>query len=200
MLEHKFRLDSIYSSSVKLTRISLLVLLFVAYALASAPWCSAQVLYGSLTGTVTDPSGAAVTGAKVETLNVGAGVSQLGLTDGNGIYRFTALLPGTYKVTISAPNFSTQVSESVRVAVNGVQRLDARLKVASTAQNVTVTAEAPLLQTDRSDVHTDLNTAQIQSLPSISSEGKSFQALYRIIPGASLPMENNSAGGNPSGR
>jgi len=146
---------------------------------------------------VADPSGASVTGAKVEALNVATAASQQGTTDGNGIYRFSALLPGTYKVTISAPNFSTQVSEGVRVEGNGVQRVDARLKVATAAQNVTVSAEAPLLQADRSDVHTNLNAAQIQSLPSISSEGRSFQALYRIIPGASLPMESNSAGGNP---
>jgi len=60
-----------------------------------------------------------------------------------------------------------------------------------------VTTEAPLPQTDRADLHTDLSAAEIRSLPAISSEGKSFQALYKIIPGASLPMENNSAGGNP---
>src|SRR5207249_3586928 len=71
------------------------------------------------------------------------------------------------------------------------------LKIASATQSVTVTTEAPLLQTDRSDVHTDLSAAEVQSLPAISSEGKSFQALYRIIPGSGLPSESNSAGGNP---
>ncbi len=197
MSKHKSLLASIYSLIVKLKNASALFLLFATLLWATAPLCSAQVLYGSLTGMVADPSGASVTGAKVEALNVATAASQQGTTDGNGIYRFSALLPGTYKVTISAPNFSTQVSEGVRVEGNGVQRVDARLKVATAAQNVTVSAEAPLLQADRSDVHTNLNAAQIQSLPSISSEGRSFQALYRIIPGASLPMESNSAGGNP---
>ncbi len=196
MSEHESRLDSIYSSVGKL--IKPCVVLWVAICLmALAPLCSAQVLYGSLTGTVTDPSGAAVLGAKVEAQNVGTGVSQQGATDANGIYRFSTLLPGTYKVTISAPNFATQVSQGVRVDVNEVRRVDAPLKLATATQTATVTAEIPLLQTDRSDVHSDLNAAEIQSLPSISSEGKSFQALYRIIPGASLPMESNSAGGNP---
>src|SRR5579864_907527 len=196
MSEHESRLDSIYSSVGKLTH-ACVALWFAICLLALAPLCSAQVLYGSLTGTVTDPSGAAVLGAKVEAQNVGTGVSQQGVTDANGIYRFSTLLPGTYKVTISAPNFATQVSQGVRVDVNEVRRVDAPLKLATATQTTTVTAEIPLLQTDRSDVHSDLNAAEIQSLPSISSEGKSFQALYKLIPGASLPMENNSAGGNP---
>ena len=156
-----------------------------------------QVLYGSLTGTVTDASGAVVSGAGVTALEVRTGVTQNATTDSSGIYRFATLLPGTYRVTITAPGFSRQETPDVRVSVNAVTRVNSQLKVGTATENVTVTTEAPLLQTDRSDVHTDLNTAQVQSLPSISSEGKSFQALYRIIPGASLPMENNSAGGNP---
>ena len=157
----------------------------------------AQVLYGSLTGTVSDPSGATVSGARVEALEVGKGVTQESATDGNGNYRFSALLPGVYKVSISAAGFATQVAPDVRIEANEVTRVDARLKIAAATQNVTVTAVAPLLETDRADVRTDINAAEIQSLPAISSEGKSFQALYKIIPGASLPFENNSAGGNP---
>lgn len=156
----------------------------------------AQVLYGSLTGTVTDAAGAVVSGAKVTAVNVQTGVTQDATTDSSGIYRFQSLLPGSYKVTIAAPGFSKQEAP-VRVNVNEIARVNAQLQVASATQSVTVTAEAPLLQTDRSDVHTDMNAAQVQSLPSISSEGKSFQGLYKIVPGASLPMESNSAGGNP---
>jgi hypothetical protein len=157
----------------------------------------AQVLYGSLTGTVTDASGAVVNGAKVQAINNGTGVTREIATDASGIYRFTTLQPGRYNVTITAPGFAKQETANVGISVNTVARVDAQLKVASATQSVEVTTEAPLLQTDRSDVHTDLNAAEVQSLPSISSEGKSFQALYRIIPGAGLPSESNSAGGNP---
>lgn len=197
MLEQMSRLDSRNSLILKLIVWTTLALLFVVYSVTLVPECSAQVLYGTLTGAVTDPSGAAVAGAKVQALNVGTGTLQQVTTDNSGIYRFTTLLPGTYKVTIAAPNFDTQVSEGVRVVVNAVQRVDASLNLATTSQTITVTAEAPMLQTDRADVRTDLNSAQIQSLPSISSEGKSFQALYKIVPGATPPMESNSAGGNP---
>jgi hypothetical protein len=156
-----------------------------------------QVLYGSLTGTVTDPSHAAITGAKVQATELRTGRSQQATTDATGIYRFTALLPGMYKVTISAEGFGTQETQNVIVTANAVQRVDAQLNVAQASQSVTVTSEAPLLQTDKSDVHTDLSTTQISVLPAISSEGRNFQALYRIVPGASLPFENNSAAGNP---
>ena len=158
MANRVWRLECSNSLVIKLNRIAVAILLAAACVFV-APKCSAQVLYGSLTGTVTDPSWAAMAGAKVEALDVGKGVTQETTTDMNGIYRFSALLPGIYKVTISAANFETQVTPGVRVEGNEVARVDARLKIATATQNVTVTEEATLLQTDRSDVHTDLNAA-----------------------------------------
>jgi Carboxypeptidase regulatory-like domain len=157
----------------------------------------AQVLYGTLTGNVTDPSNAAVAGAHVEALNVNTGVVSETTADSDGIYRFSELEPGMYKVTISAPNFGNFVTNNVQVDANTVRRVDAQLPLAQQQQLVTVTGEAPLLQTDRSDVHSDLNSTEIESLPAISSEGASFQALYEIVPGFTPPSENNSAAGNP---
>jgi Carboxypeptidase regulatory-like domain/TonB dependent receptor-like, beta-barrel len=157
----------------------------------------AQVLYGSLTGNVTDPSGAPIVGAHVEALNVNTGITKEATTDSSGIYRFVEVLPGTYKVTVSAGNFASAEIENIRVDANSVRRADAQLKVAQVKQSVTVTTEAPLLQTDRSDVHSNLTATEVQNLPAISSEGSSFQALYKIIPGFTPPMESNSAGGNP---
>lgn len=155
------------------------------------------MLYGSLTGNITDPSGAPVPGAKVEALNVSTGVAQQTTTQSDGIYRFVELLPGTYKVRVSAPGFATVVADNVRVEVNSLKRVDAQLNVAQVQQRVTVTSELPLLETDRSDVHSNLTAAEVQNLPAISSEGSSFQALYKVIPGFTPPMESNSAGGNP---
>src|SRR5579862_2278105 len=125
-----------------------LVLWCVALLLASCIFGSAalaQVLYGSLTGTITDPSGAAVGGAKVGALNVETGVVQEGVTDLNGIYRFSALLPGVYKVTVTMAGFDTQVTQNVRLEANEVQRVNAQLKIATAAANVVVTGETPLL-------------------------------------------------------
>jgi Carboxypeptidase regulatory-like domain len=196
MSTRKRKSDSLFSSIIKLTFAFLFVALST-YNLELVPKCSAQVLYGSLTGTVKDASGAIVSGARVTALETRTGISQQTTTDSAGIYRFTTLLPGTYKVTIAASGFSAQETSAIVVSTNEVARVDAQLNVAGASQTVTVTTEPPLLQTDRSDVRTDLNAPEVQSLPAISSEGRSFQALYKVIPGATLPMENNSAGGNP---
>jgi hypothetical protein len=99
-------------------------------ALCTAPPAAAQVLYGSLTGNVTDPSGAALPGAGVEALNVATGVAREDTAGSAGVYRFPELLPGIYKVTISAPGFTTLVTENVRVDANTVRRVDAQLAVA----------------------------------------------------------------------
>src|SRR5690348_8919609 len=126
MWERVNRLESFYSSAIKLNRFAILMLLCAGFV-SFAPRSSAQVLYGSLTGTVTDPSGAAVSGAKVEALDVSKGVTHETTTDTNGIYRFSALLPGTYQVTISISGFNTQVTPGVRVQANEVDRKSTRL-------------------------------------------------------------------------
>jgi outer membrane receptor protein involved in Fe transport len=171
--------------------------LLLVFVCSSAGIGLAQVLYGSLTGNITDPSGAVVPGANVVAVNVGTGVQRQKTANASGTYLFNDLLPGIYRVTISAPNFKTSVTENVHIDVNAVRRDDAELQIGQVQESVTVTAAPPELKTDRADVSTNLNLRELQSLPAISSEGRSFQALYKIIPGASLPAENNSAGGNP---
>lgn len=182
-----------YSMNVKQTRALLIAFLFfLASGIALA-----QVLYGTLTGTVTDASGALVSGAHVTAVEGQTGVSQTATSDSSGIYRFPTILPGTYKITIEAPGFSTQQTAGVAVRVNEVARLDAQLKVASTTQSVVVTTEVPLLQTDRADVHTDFTAQQIQNLPTMGSQGRNFQSLLRSMPGTGLTAETNSQAGNP---
>ncbi len=86
----------------------------------------------------------------------------------------------------------------MRVSANEIARVDAQLKVGSEAQNVTVSTEAPLLQTDKADdVHTDLTARQIENLPTMGSQGRNFQSLLRTIPGVGLTAETNSLAGNP---
>lgn len=183
----------IESSTLLLSRSFCLVLLVGALIVSAR----AQVLYGSLTGTVSDTSGAVVSGAKVTAVNVQTGVTQEATSDTSGIYRFATLLPGTYKVTIAASGFSTQVTPNVLINVNEIARVNAELKVASATQDVTVTTEAPLLQTDKADVHTDLTAQQIENMPTMGSQGRNFQSLLRLIPGAGLTAETNSLAGNP---
>src|SRR5215204_7226731 len=113
----------------------------------------AQVLYGSLTGNVTDSAGASVPGATVSAVNTATNVSKETTTNGEGIYQFSDLLPGVYKVTVSGTGFSTSVSEGVNVEVNNVRRVDVSLQPGGVSDTVTVNADTlAALQTDRADV------------------------------------------------
>ncbi|HEX4488582.1 MAG TPA: TonB-dependent receptor [Terriglobales bacterium] len=196
MMEHAQLPAAAQTKSIRVVP-PVLFVLFTLILFLSPRAAQAQVLYGSMTGNVTDSSGAAIAGAKVEALDVSTGVTREEKTDNDGTYRFNALQPGVYKVTISAPTFASAITERVDVVVNNLRRLDARLKVASQAQDVTVTAEPPLLQTDKADVHTNLSAKQIEDLPIGSSQGRNFQSLYKLVPGSGLPTEANSPAGNP---
>jgi hypothetical protein len=161
------------------------------------PGLNAQVLYGSLTGTIKDVSGAAVVNAKVEALEVSQGLTRIATTDTDGGYRFTDLAPGNYKVTITAPNFAPHITDNLRIDANTAQRLDAKIATGTVQQSVEVSTAPALLQTDRSDVQTQLSQTELLNIPAVSSEGRNFQALYKLVPGATMPTENNSAAGNP---
>src|ERR1039458_1799301 len=117
----------------------------------------AQVLYGSLTGNVTDPSSAAVPGVKVTALNVDTGVTRQADTDARGAYLFSNLQLGTYKVTIEAKGFQTMIVDQIAVKANEVRRVDFEVKIAQATETVEVLANSAVLQTDKSDVHSEIS-------------------------------------------
>jgi hypothetical protein len=102
----------------------------------------AQILYGSLTGNVLDPSGAVLPGAHVEALLVSTGVTKQATTNERGVYLFPLLQPGIYKVTISAPSFAPVANENVRVDANSTRRVDVQLQLAKLNEVVTVQSSA----------------------------------------------------------
>jgi hypothetical protein len=157
----------------------------------------AQVLYGSLTGTVTDPAGALVSGAKVAALNTDTGINKEMMTDEHGGYLFTDLQPGSYKVTITAASFGAFVQQGLRIDANGEQRADVQLRLANVNQSVTVDATVVGLQTDRADVNAQLQSSQITQLPEPAT--RNFQSIFIIIPGYSPPASSHSEAGNPQG-
>src|SRR5262245_40769100 len=179
--------------------------LLLLLAIATPRGVDAQVLYGSLTGNVTDPSGAAVAGAKIEALNAGTGVSTSVVTDERGAYLFNNLLAGLYKVTITAQAFKALAQDNVRIEANTTRRLDAQLQVGNVTEVVQVTATTGALQTDRADVNITLPARQINNLPLFGSVGRNYQTMILLIPGSSRSQgfvgngsgEENSAAGNP---
>jgi hypothetical protein len=168
-----------------------------AFALLCSPDARAQVLYGSLTGNVTDPSGGAVPAVKIEALNAATGISRAATSDSAGSYSFNDLQPGIYKITFSAPSFRTVVQENVQILANNLRRLDSQLSVAQVSETITISGEALALQTDRADVNHQIRATQIANLPFTGNAGRNWQALYKIIPGFSPPAELHSDAGNP---
>jgi hypothetical protein len=158
---------------------------------------AAQTLYGSLTGIVTDASGAAVPNAKVEALNVATGVLKSAQTDDRGSYLFNDLQPGTYRVTISAKSFASRVVEGATISQNTTLRMDSSLSVSQVQESVTVSAASVTLQTDRADINNVLQSTQVVDLPLMNSQGRNFQGLYKILPGFTPPGEVHSDSGNP---
>jgi hypothetical protein len=157
----------------------------MAGAVSVAP---AQVLYGSLTGNVIDPTDAAIPGAKVEATNMGTGVSRQAETDSRGVYLFRDLQLGIYRVAVDARGFQTTVVSDVVVNANEVRRIDFNVKIAQATQSVEISANAAVLQTDKSDVHAQIASQEVVELPYNGGEGKNFQSLLYLVPGAGIPI------------
>jgi hypothetical protein len=156
----------------------------------------AQILYGSLTGNVTDYSGSAIPGAKVDAINVATGIARQTVTDERGAYLINDLQQGEYKVTISAASFGTVAKSNVQLASNTVHRVDAQLELARLDQTITVDASTVTLQTDRGDVTTQISSAEIEDLPLPGS--RNFQSLFELVPGSTPPAASHSEAGNPT--
>ncbi|HXG56458.1 MAG TPA: TonB-dependent receptor [Vicinamibacterales bacterium] len=177
-------------STVQLLRI---LLLGVACVLATHS-AHAQVLYGSLVGEVADPSRAVLPGATVTVTNKDTGLQRETTTDGSGSYAFRDLQAGTYDLKVIMAGFKSYVKGAVPVTLNAIARADVQMEVGGQSETVNVTAKT-ILQTERADVSTQLTSAQVTNLP--IGSGRNFQQLYKLIPGASPPVELHSDAGNP---
>jgi hypothetical protein len=167
--------------------------------LALAPEAGAQVLYGSLTGTVLDASKAAVPNAPVTVLDQGTGATRETTTNAQGEFTVPDLQPGTYSVIVNPTGgFSRFTQKGVAVSVNQISHVDVALQLSSVSTEVTVNSAAPMLQTEDAEVNHNITQSQLAELPITSTQGRNFQSLYTLIPGASNVIEQNSTASNPS--
>ena len=120
-----------------------------------------QVAGASLSGTVSDPSGAPLVGVKLAVENVATGISRETTTDGSGLYTAPNLLPGTYQITVSAPGFKTQVRKGITLTVGGQSTLNFEMGIGNIRETVEVTEEAPLVQSESSDISAVVNATGI---------------------------------------
>ncbi|MGD0889965.1 MAG: carboxypeptidase regulatory-like domain-containing protein [Terracidiphilus sp.] len=145
----------------------LLPLILTSAALIQAPTTlKAQTLTsGDIAGTVEDSSGAVIPGAQVKAINAGTGSVNVVITGAAGDYRISLLQPGAYKVTVTASGFQT-TQASLTLSVGEIASRNFKLAIAQNSQTVEVVgSEAPLLQTDTSDMSTTISQEQMQNLP-----------------------------------
>jgi hypothetical protein len=167
----------------------------VLWALTT-PSASAQVLYGSAVGSVVDQSGALVTGASVTVTARSTGLVRETKTDSSGRYSFSNLLPGSYDITVSAAGFRTFTQTGMGVSINSVTRVDVRLELGQITEQVTVQGVALALQTDTSDLRTEIGSQAVSNLPLPAY--RNFQNLLNLVPGATPANFQNSVGSTPA--
>lgn len=161
--------------------------------LALAVWhlpANAQVLYGSLTGVVSDSAGAVVPNATVKARNVETGQEATGQTNAAGSYTLSTLTPGTYELSITASGFRVLTRRGIAISANTVRREDATLDLGQVTETVTVEAGAVALQADTADVHTELGAREVINMP--LPRYRNYQSLINLVPGATPGQYQNS--------
>ena len=145
---------------------SLLFVLFAFLTLAMPRLLFGQLDEGAITGTVTDPNGAAVVHANVHLTNIGTNFSLDAQTDSSGVYIFQPIRIGNYSLTVSAPGFSTTVKGGLVLHVNGRLEANIQLRVGQVKETLQVTADStPLLQTEESSTGQVITEQQITAIP-----------------------------------
>jgi hypothetical protein len=161
----------------------------------NARYLQAQIDTGSITGTVTDASGAVVSGAKVTLTNEGTAASLSTTTGSDGGYKFNPVRIGSYKIDVTAQGFKTASEPHVAVDVSSNVLRNFQLQTGSVTETVEVTSAAPLLQTQDASVGQVVNQKSVNDLP---LNGRNFTFLAQLAPGVNTP-EADTRGNAASG-
>ena len=169
----------------------------VLFATVWTPQASGQAVYGSIFGTITDPSGAAVAGAKVTVTSAAKGTSVETTTNTDGNYSVTHLIPDVYNIRAEGAGFKAFEQKNVLVSADAGARVDGQFQVGGSTETVEVTAETPQLKTDRADVATTFNDKYVQDVPILN---RNFTTLQLMAPGSQKMVGwSHAATENPQG-
>lgn len=157
---------------------------------------NAQVLYGTLTGSVTDATGSVVPGAQITATNTQTGNQSKAETNAGGIFVINNLQPGVFNVTATAQGFRTVNQEGVTVIINTVSRANFELQVGQVTEQVTVEASAVTLQTEKTDVSANISAQEVTSLPLPAF--RNYQSLLDLVPGTTPARFQNSVTDSPA--
>jgi hypothetical protein len=156
---------------------------------------SAQALYGSIVGVVQDAQGSSIPAAAVTIVNKDTNLTQETVTNENGDYTLANLQPGRYDVKIALQGFREFVRTNVPVSAGQISRVEAKLEIGALSETVTVESAAQLLQTDKSDLHTELRAKEITNLP--LNQYRNYQTLINLVPGATPATFQNAQTDTP---
>src|SRR3954470_15270803 len=156
----------------------LLALLGIGVLCSVSP---AQTITASITGTATDPTGAAIPNAKIVATNTGAGVPYSALSNTAGVYNLPFLPVGNYNIVAENQGFKRSSVGPFGLEVNQIARIDFKMEIGELTQTVEVTGAAPILQTESTATGDAINSAKLTSVP---LNGRNFSTLTLLIPGA----------------
>lgn len=139
-----------------------------------------QTFRGAINGTVSDPSGAMVSGAEVKATNVGTGITLSTVTTSDGQFAFQDIALGTYKITVMASGFATVTTENVAVTAGTVYTLPVKVRMGATTTSVEVSASALALDTTSATQNDTIPTESLQNIP---MNGRDFSQLIAVSPG-----------------
>ncbi len=171
---------------------SLLLSLFVAFS--TCIFVQGQSTYGSITGLVTDPSGAAIGDARVTLTNLGTAEKRIQPTGADGLYSFVNLIPGNYRIEVEKAGFKRITQEPVVVQVQQSSKIDVALPIGQATETVEVTSETPLLQSETSSLGQVVEQRKANELP---LNGRNIYSLAAVAPSV-IPQGNTT--GSPVGK
>jgi hypothetical protein len=177
-----------------LRREMLLAILCVLGICAMPQRSIAQVLYGTIVGSVADSTGAVIPDAEVIATQLETNDSRKVISNGSGGYTLSTVPAGTYRITVSKAGFTNYTADQVEVRLNSVVRIDASLHTGSDTQTIVVTADLPELQSDRADVSHSVTAQSLEELPQPT---RSYQGLVSLVPGVAPPSTNSGGTNNP---
>jgi hypothetical protein len=158
-----------------------LLAIALAAAVLAAPSALAQTSgTANIEGVVSDPTGGVLPGAAIVVRNMDTNATRDLVTDDNGFYRATALQPGRYEVSATLSGFTGAPRSGIQASVGSTTTVDVMLRPANVAEELTVTAEAPLIDTTRTDVSDVVSETEIQNLP---INGRRWENFVLLSPG-----------------
>jgi Carboxypeptidase regulatory-like domain len=171
---------------------SLLLSLLVVFS--TCIFVQGQSTYGSITGSVGDPSGAAITDARVTLTNLGTAEKRTQATGPDGLYSFVNLIPGNYRIEVEKQGFKRVTQEPVVVQVQQNSKIDVLMPIGQATETVEVTSETPLLQSETSSLGQVVEQRKANELP---LNGRNIYSLAAIAPSV-IPQGNTT--GSPVGK